>query len=149
MDTMKIWKNDLKIEDIGKMQQKSMVDWVGIEFIEVGEDYLKARMPVDRRTIQPFGIMHGGASCVLAETIASVGGHYCIDNEHFFCVGLEINANHIRSVREGYVYGVARPIHLGKTTQVWEIKITNEKEQLVCISRQTLAILKKDSNYQQ
>ena len=118
-----------------------MVEHLGIEFLETGDDYLKARMPVDHRTQQPMGLLHGGASVTLAETMGSVGAYLCVDPQKQICVGLEINANHIRGVSSGWVYGVARPMHIGKTTQVWEIKITDEQDKLVCISRITMAIL--------
>ena len=113
---------------------------LGIEITEVGDDYIMGKMPVDHRTVQPYGLLHGGASCVLAETLGSVGGAFCVDPTKQIVVGLDINANHIRGVREGFVYGTARPLHLGKTTQVWEIMIENEAQQLVCISRLTLAV---------
>jgi 1,4-dihydroxy-2-naphthoyl-CoA hydrolase len=121
----------------------SMVDHLGIEYTAIGEDYLEATMPVDHRTIQPYGLLHGGASVVLAETLGSVAASLTLDLEKQVCVGLEINANHLKSVREGKVKGVAKPVHLGKTTQVWEIKIFNEADQLCCISRITMAILDK------
>jgi 1,4-dihydroxy-2-naphthoyl-CoA hydrolase len=120
-----------------------MGEHLGIEFIEVGEDFLKGRMPVDHRTRQPYGLLHGGASVALAETLGSVGAAYVVDRRQFNTVGLEINANHVRGVREGFVTGTARPIHIGKSTQVWEIRITDEREKLVCISRLTVAILPK------
>lgn len=119
----------------------TMIDHLGIEFLEIGDDYIKARMPVDHRTRQPAGLLHGGASVTLAETLGSLGAYFCIDPARQTCVGLEINANHLRGVREGWVYGVARPIHLGRTTQVWEIRITNAEDKLVCVSRITMAIL--------
>ncbi len=100
-------------------------------------------MPVDQRTKQPYGLLHGGASCALAETIGSVASQLVLDPNKFICVGLEINANHIRSARNGYVTGIAKPLHLGGTTHVWDIKIYDDAEQLICISRLTLAILKK------
>ncbi len=119
----------------------NMVKHVGIEFIEVGSDSLIGRMPVDHRTQQPMGLLHGGASVVLAETLGSVASHLCIDDKKQYCVGLEINANHIKSAREGYVVGTAKAIHIGKKTHIWEIKIVNEREELVCISRLTMAVL--------
>ncbi len=122
-----------------------MIDHLGIEFLEVGDDYIKAKMPVDHRTIQPFGLLHGGASVALAETLGSVAANLCVDREKKMCVGLEINANHIRPVTNGFVYGIARPIHIGASTQVWEIRIQNEQEKLVCISRLTLAVLDKQA----
>ncbi len=115
---------------------------LGIEFVEAGEGYLIARMPVDKRTQQPFGILHGGASVVLAETLGSVASYLLLDDPtKQRAVGLEINANHIRSVREGWVYGRCTPIHTGRTTHVWDIRITDEQEKLVCISRLTIAII--------
>jgi len=119
-----------------------MPEHLGIEITETGDDYLKARMPVDHRTRQPYGLLHGGASVALAETLGSIGAAFVIDRSQFYCVGLEINANHVRGAREGFVTGIARPLHLGRTTHVWEIRITDEQEKLVCISRITVAILK-------
>jgi len=121
----------------------NMIEHLGIEFLEVRKDYISAKMPVDHRTVQPMGILHGGASVVLAETLGSVGAGNNVDPETQFIVGLEINANHIKSAKSGYVTGVGQPIHIGRSTQIWEIKITNENEQLVCISRITLAVMDK------
>jgi 1,4-dihydroxy-2-naphthoyl-CoA hydrolase len=140
---MSIWIRELTLEDLTLRGKKTMSEHLGIEFTEIGEDYLCAKMPVDARTKQPFGIMHGGASCVLAETIASVASTCCIDLEKKMAVGLEINTSHIKMAREGYVMGVARPLHLGKSTHVWEISITNSAGQLISISRLRLAILDK------
>jgi 1,4-dihydroxy-2-naphthoyl-CoA hydrolase len=120
-----------------------MSDHLGIEFTGVGEDFVSAKMPVDRRTRQPFGILHGGASVALAETLGSVASSLCIDLNEAYPVGLEINANHIRSVSEGYVYGSARPLHLGRRTHVWDIQIVNEDKKLVCVSRLTVMIVAK------
>lgn len=120
-----------------------MVAHLGIEFTQIGDDFIEAKMPVDHRTHQPAGLLHGGASVALAETLGSVAATCCIDRTKQQCVGLEINANHIKSVRSGYVIGVAKPIHIGKKTQVWEIKITNEQLELVCVSRITIAVLDK------
>ncbi|GAB3996181.1 hotdog fold thioesterase [Spirosoma daeguense] len=115
---------------------------LGIEFMEAGEGYLIARMPVDKRTQQPFGILHGGASVVLAETLGSVASWMLLDNpDTQRAVGLEINANHIRSIRDGWVYGRCTPIHTGRTTHVWDIRITDENNKIVCISRLTIAII--------
>jgi 1,4-dihydroxy-2-naphthoyl-CoA hydrolase len=140
---MSIWfgsaPTPAQVQQLGR---DTMADHLGIEITEVGEDYLKARMPVDRRTRQPFGLLHGGASVALAETLGSLGAALVIDRNEFYCVGLEINANHIRGVRESFVTGIARPLHIGRTTHVWEIRITDEKEKLVCVSRITVAILK-------
>jgi 1,4-dihydroxy-2-naphthoyl-CoA hydrolase len=134
---------EVTVDSLNQMGQGNMVEHLGIVFTEVGKDYLCAKMPVDQRTKQPLGLLHGGASVALAETLGSVAAHHCVDNKKQYCVGLEINANHIRAMREGYVYGIAKPIHVGKKTQVWEIRITNEDNKMVCISRITLAVLDK------
>jgi 1,4-dihydroxy-2-naphthoyl-CoA hydrolase len=137
-----IWfDKELSIEKLKPLGPNTMAAHVGIEWVEVGENFMKAKMPVDQRTNQPYGLLHGGASCVLAETLGSVASAMVIDHSKFYCVGLEINANHIRGVREGYVTGVASPLHLGNTTHVWDIKIYDEKEKLVCVGRLTVAIL--------
>lgn len=117
-----------------------MVGHVGIEITEVGTDYLCGKMPVDQRTHQPMGLLHGGASVVLAETLGSIAATLSVDTKKYFCVGLEINANHIRGVKNGYVYGKATPLHIGRSTHVWQINIRNEDEKLVCTSRITMAI---------
>ncbi|HRN95219.1 MAG: hotdog fold thioesterase [Chitinophagales bacterium] len=135
-----IWKTEPNLEVLNGWRGKGASDTMGIEMIDAGLDFLKAKMPVDERTRQPFGILHGGASCVLAETLGSVAGSLCVEYGKQIVVGLEINANHIRPAKEGWVYGTVKPLHLGNTTQVWEIKITNEEDKLVCISRLTLAV---------
>lgn len=134
-------KSNHRIEDIQKFANGTLAGNLGIEFTQIGADFLVAKMPVDERTKQPLGLLHGGASVALAETLGSIAAYCCVDPEKQYCVGLEINANHIRAVKDGFVYGKATPIHVGKSTQVWEIKITNEQEQLVCISRITMAVL--------
>ncbi len=137
-----IWfDKELSIEKLKPLGLNTMAAHIGIEWVEVGENFIKAKMPVDQRTNQPYGLLHGGASCVLAETLGSVASAMVIDHSKFYCVGLEINANHVRGVREGYVTGVAAPLHLGNTTHIWDIKIYDEKEKLVCVSRLTVAIL--------
>jgi 1,4-dihydroxy-2-naphthoyl-CoA hydrolase len=120
-----------------------MAEHLGIEFTEVGADFIAARMPVVEKTKQPMGLLHGGASVVLAETLGSVAAYCVINLEKQHAVGLEINANHVRGVSEGFVYGKALPLHIGKTTHVWEIKIVNEQNKLVCVSRITVAVLDK------
>lgn len=140
---MKIWQFSIDLNRVNERGKHSMSDHLGIEFIEVGDDYLTARMPVDSRHKQPLGIMHGGASCVLAETVGSTAAQYCVDPEKYYCVGLDINTNHIRAMREGYVIGTAKPFHLGKTTQVWSIEIKNDEGKWVSINRLTMAVLKK------
>lgn len=120
-----------------------MVGHLGIEFTKIGEDFLEATMPVDQRTTQPFGLLHGGASVTLAETMGSLASTLLVDSNKQNCVGLEINANHIKSAKSGLVVGMVKPIHIGKKTHVWEIKITNESNELVCISRLTIAVIDK------
>ena len=140
---MGIFRKDATLEEINKFSRHTMAENFGIVFTSLGEDSIEATMPVDHRTHQPMGLLHGGASVALAETLGSVAAFCCIDTTKQFCVGLEINANHIRSVRDGIVKGIARPIHVGKKTQVWEIRITNPHEELVCVSRITMAVLDK------
>jgi 1,4-dihydroxy-2-naphthoyl-CoA hydrolase len=140
---MGLFKEGITLQQINQMAANTMVEHIGIQFTAIGDDFLEATMPVDHRTHQPLGLLHGGASVALAETIGSVAATCCIDIEKQFCVGLEINANHIKSARSGLVKGVTRPIHIGGKTQVWEIKITNEQNELVCISRITMAVLDK------
>jgi 1,4-dihydroxy-2-naphthoyl-CoA hydrolase len=139
---MRIFKESASIESLNKWSRSTLVESLGIEFTRVGDDYLEARMPVDKRTVQPLGLLHGGASVALAETLGSVAATLCVD-ESRFCVGLEINANHLKGVREGYVTGISRAVHIGKQTQVWEIRITNDAGDLICISRITMAVLEK------
>lgn len=122
-----------------------MGEFLGMEWVEMGDNFLKVRMPVDDRTKQPYGLLHGGASCALAETVGSIASHFVIDTSKNICVGLEINANHIRSVRNGYVTATCSPLHLGAGTHVWDIKIHDDNQKLVCVSRLTVAILKKPS----
>lgn len=142
---MKIWQMDISLALIEARNKETMMAHLGIEFVEVGDDYLSARMPVDQRTKQPLGIMHGGASCVLAETVGSTAANFCVDQSQYYCVGLDINTNHIRSVREGYVMGTAKPYHLGKSTQVWSIEIVNEQKERVSVNRLTMAVLARKS----
>ena len=133
----------ISLEALNRMSKNTLVEHLSIEFTEIGDDFIKAKMPVDSRTHQPFGMLHGGASVVLAETLGSVAANFCIDQEKQYAVGLDINANHLRAVKNGWVYGITSPVHIGKGTQVWEICITNEEEALVCISRITIAVLEK------
>ena len=140
--TEPIWHHRPTLKELNNTAP-NLVTHLGIEFTEVGDDYLKARMPVDHRTHQPMGLLHGGASVALAETMGSAGAFLVVDQTKYNVVGLEINANHIRSVRSGYVIGTARPLHICKTTQLWEIRITDEADKLVAISRITIAILTK------
>ena len=140
---MSIWFREYSLDEIRALQHGNMSAHIGIEFVRVGPDHLDARMPVDERTTQPDGILHGGASVAFAETLGSVGGAMVVDRERYQVVGQEINANHIRAVREGFVHGTARPIHLGRRSQVWAIEIVNDQERLVCVSRLTLAVLER------
>jgi 1,4-dihydroxy-2-naphthoyl-CoA hydrolase len=143
---MRIFDNNITLEALNKLSRKTLAEHLGMEFTAIGDDFIEARMPVDHRTHQPLGLLHGGASVALAETLGSVAATCCIDTTKQFCVGLEINANHLRSVKEGFVKGTASPIHVGKKTQVWEIRIVNETTgDLVCISRITIAVLEKKS----
>ena len=140
---MSIWFREYSIDDISALQRGNMGQHIGIEIVRIGPDQLEGRMPVDKRTTQPDGILHGGASVALAETLGSVGGAMVVDRERFQVVGQEINANHIRSAREGYVHGTARPIHLGRRSQVWAIEIVDDQKRLVCVSRITLAVIER------
>ena len=134
-----IWKKNMTLPQLNETSRDNLAEHLGIEFVELGKDYLKARMPVDNRTRQPEGRLHGGASVALAETVGSISAWMCVDSETKTVVGLEINANHIRSISGGFVTAESRPLHLGKTTQIWEIKILNEENKLVCVSRLTVA----------
>jgi 1,4-dihydroxy-2-naphthoyl-CoA hydrolase len=131
------------LEELNKMAKNTMLEVLDIKVTGIGEDYLEATMPVDHRTHQVYGIMHGGASVVLAETLGSMGGMLTVDPAKFYCVGIDINANHIKAVKSGIVRGTARPIHTGRSTQVWHIEIKTESGELVCISRLTLAVVPK------
>ncbi len=140
-----IWKSEINLNLIQARGENTLMTHLGIEFTDIGPDYLIARMPIDARVHQPLGIMHGGASCVLAETVGSVAANFSVDHKDFYCVGLDINTNHIKSIREGYVYATARPYHLGRSTQVWGIEIKDKDQNLISINRLTLAVLKKDN----
>jgi len=137
----KIWKKKFEIQELNAFSKDSIVSNMGIEFLEKGPDFISAAMPVDNRTKQPLGILHGGASVVLAETLGSVASYMTLADSSY-SVGMEVNANHLKSVTKGRVTGVVKPVHLGKTTQVWDITIKNEEGKPVCISRLTMAILK-------
>lgn len=141
---MKIWQSDVSLKSLSTFSENTMIKNLGIEFTEIGDDFMVARMPVDHRTLQPAGIMHGGASCALAETVASMAANCCIDSNKYYCVGLDISTNHIRSIREGFVIGTAKPFHLGKSTQVWGIEIINEQKQLISLTRLTMMVLAKN-----
>jgi uncharacterized protein (TIGR00369 family) len=135
-----IWKQAISVETLTEMHRQTAPEYLGIEFLEIGDDYIRGRVPVDTRTRQPYGILHGGVSVVLAETLGSCGAAFSCPPGHR-AVGLDINANHLRSETYGWVVGTARPIHIGRTTHVWQIDLANEKGQPTCVSRLTMAIL--------
>lgn len=138
---MSIWRKQPEVEAMQAVTRNTLVETLGIEFLEVGEDYLKARMPVEPRTHQPFGMLHGGASVVLSETLGSVASQHCCE-EGMVALGLNIEANHIRSIKSGWVYGTVRPVHVGRTTQVWETLIENEEGKPICKSKLTAIVVK-------
>ena len=137
---MRIWKQPLSIEQLTAASANTAVSHLGIEFLEVGDDFIRARVPVDHRTIQPYGLLHGGVSVVLAETLGSCGAAYAAPEGHRV-VGLDINANHLKGTTQGWVTGITRPVHIGRTTQVWQIELTNDAGELTCVSRITMAVL--------
>jgi len=140
---MSIWYKPFTIEELQQFVRNTLFDHLGIEFIEIGEDFLKATMPVDHRTKQPYGLLHGGSNAALAESLASIAATLTVDYQKQFAVGVELNVNHLRPVTRGKVTGVARPIKLGKTVHVWDIQIFNDQEQLSAVSRLTLMIVDK------
>jgi uncharacterized protein (TIGR00369 family) len=141
---MRIWQKPISIDEVTRMNAGTASDLVGIEFTEFGDDFLCARLAVQRKTMQPYGRLHGGVSVVLAETLGSCAAYYACAQD-FYALGLEINANHIKGVSGGYIDGVARPFHRGRSTQVWGIELRNEMQELICISRLTVAIVKMSS----
>lgn len=141
--TMAIWKTPFTLEHMQARRSDTLVEHLNIEFVEIGDDYLVAKMPVDKTTVQPLGVLHGGASCALAETVGSIAANFCVDLEKQYCVGSHIQTHHLRVARPGWVYGTARPVHIGKTTQVWEIKILNEQKHLISLSTLTMAVINR------
>jgi len=137
---MSIWKKEISVEELTRSHVDTAVSTLGVEFLEIGDDFIRARVPVNERTRQPYGILHGGVSVVLAETLGSCGAHYSAP-EGERCVGLDINANHIKATTSGWVTGIARPVHRGRSTQVWQIDLTNDAGELTCVSRITMAVL--------
>ena len=135
-----IFRRGLDLAALNALSKGTAIEALGIEFVDIGDDRLVATMPVDPRTVQPYGLLHGGASVLLAETLGSSAGNMCVA-EGEVCVGLEINANHVRAVREGRVTGTAKPLHIGRSTQVWEIRIEDARGRLACVSRLTLAVV--------
>ena len=138
-----MFPKELTLQRLNTINENTLAGHIGIEFTEIGSDYLVARMPVDERTVQPYKILHGGASVVLSETLGSQAAAVLLDLDKQYPVGLEINANHIKSISSGYVYGRVTPIHIGRSTHVWETRITDEKNSLICISKLTVAILNR------
>ena len=138
---MSIWKQQLKPDDVNAMSRNTMMATLGIRITEIGDDYVRGTLPVDARTHQPYGLLHGGASVALAETLGSFAAMLTLDPSVEAAVGLDINANHVRGVKSGTVTGTARALHLGRSTQVWEIRIEDERGKLVCISRLTMAVI--------
>ena len=136
-----VFRAPVSIADLNELSRGTLIEHLGIVFTEAGDDWVRATMPVEPRTRQPYGLLHGGASVVMAETLGSSAGNLCLDTREQMAVGLEINANHLRAVREGTVTGTARALHVGRTTQVWEIRIEDERGRAVCISRLTLAVV--------
>jgi 1,4-dihydroxy-2-naphthoyl-CoA hydrolase len=137
---MRIWKRSISVEEITASNQDTAASHLGIEFLEVGDDFIRGRVPVDARTRQPYGLLHGGVSVVLAETLGSIAAHFCCGDGQR-AVGLDINANHLRGVTQGWVTGTVRPVHIGRTTQVWQVDLANDGDQLTCVSRITMAIV--------
>lgn len=142
---MAIWFREYSVQEINQRGEHTMADFLGIEFTEINPDNLVAKMPVSSKVKQPIGIVHGGANVVLAETVASTAANMVVDIDHFYCVGLEINTNHIRSVREGVVWAISKPFHLGRSTQVWHIELFDEQRRTTAISRMTASVLKRSS----
>lgn len=138
---MRIWQKNLSVEDLNNQTRNCIEEHLGIKIVEIGDNSIQATMPVDHRTKQPFGLLHGGSSVVLAETLGSVASYLCLKSESDYAVGIEVNANHIRSVDGGFVRGKVSPIHLGKQIHIWEIRINDSHDKLVCVSRLTVAIL--------
>jgi 1,4-dihydroxy-2-naphthoyl-CoA hydrolase len=138
-----IWFNKITCEQLNKESTNTLIELLAIKFIEVGDDYLAATMPVNDKTRQPYGVLHGGASCVLAETLASIAGCYVVNPDQQYCVGLEINGNHLKQVKSGLVKGITKKYHLGSRTQVWGVEVFDESSQLCFVSRVTMCVLSK------
>ena len=138
---MAIWFRNFTLDDVRKRGNNTMIEHIGITITKLGDDFLEGTMPVDHRTVQPMGILHGGASAALAETLGSLAANLVVDPQRKYCVGLDINANHIRSAKSGQVTGIAKPLHIGASTQVWHIEIRDDEGRMTCISRITMAVL--------
>ena len=144
---MKLWPRDYSLEEINRLNSGNLLGHLGIEFVAIDSDSLTARLPVDHRTTQPFGLLHGGASVALAESVGSFAAFLSLRDSSKTTVGLEINANHLRSVTSGFVYGVARPLHLGRNTQVWDIRISDDSGRLICVARHTVAVVPRPKEH--
>ena len=142
---MSLWKQTIDLDRINAWNRDTLVEHLGMRVTDIGEDFVRGTMPVDARTRQPFGLLHGGASVALAESLGSLAANLCLDSSREMAVGLDINANHLRAATSGVVTGAARPLHVGRTTQVWEIRIEDERARLVCIARLTLAVVPRPS----
>jgi len=140
---MTIWHKPLTLEGLNQRSQKTLAEHLNIKFTDIGDDYLSATMPVDHRTIQPIGLLHGGANCVLAETVASTAANCVVDQAVAYCVGQEINANHVRAATKGIVTATSHPLHLGTRSQVWQTEIVNQANKLICVSRMTIAVINR------
>ena len=140
---MTVWRSLLSVEELNSGRAGTMLEHLGIEFTEISDDFIRGTMPVDGRTRQPYGLLHGGASVALAETLGSTGATMCIDTKEYQCVGQEINANHLRPKRDGRLTGIATPIHRGRTTHVWDVQIIDENDKLICVSRCTIAVVNR------
>jgi 1,4-dihydroxy-2-naphthoyl-CoA hydrolase len=138
---MSVWKNKMELATINSWSEGTLAQTLGMRITELGEDFLRGTMPVDQRTRQPFGLLHGGASVALAETLGSCAANLCLDSNQELAVGLDINANHVRAATSGEVTGTARAVHIGRSTQVWEIRIEDDRQRLICISRLTMAVV--------
>lgn len=144
---MKLWPRDYSLEELNRLNSGNLLGHLGIEFVAIDSESLTARMPVDARTTQPFGLLHGGASVALAESVGSFAAFLALRDDNKTTVGLEVNANHLRPVTAGFVYGVARPLHLGRNTQVWDIRISDDHARLVCVARLTVAIVPRPTKH--
>lgn len=142
---MAIWKQSIELDRINAWNNNTLIEHLGMRVTEIGEDFVRGTMPVDKRTIQPFGLLHGGASVALAESLGSLAANLVLEADKGMAIGLDINANHVRAATSGLVTGTARPLHVGRSTQVWEIRIEDEQQELICISRLTMAVIPRRS----
>lgn len=140
---MSPWHTKPTVQELNALAERDMASALGLEYIEVGDDYLRARLPVDARTQQPYGLLHGGVSCVVSESLGSVASNLCVDGTTHYCVGIEISASHLRSATRGYVYAETRPLRVGRRIQVWETRLTDADDKPICISRLTTAVLER------